>query len=184
MAVQIGARLDAGFDDPLGMLKDCHRRIESFLRVLCHVAEREQEGPLSPEERNAVQAALEYFRVGGQRHTQDEEESLFPRMHKAGAADGLEALAELEQQHCEANQLHAAADRLFSKWLESGSLPAADRASLRTTAARLADLYAEHIRVEEQVVFPHAGECLDAEALASMGAEFRARRSAPARVSR
>lgn len=181
MAVQIGAKLDAGFDDPLGMLRDCHRRIENFLRVLCHVAERSSQEPLGPEERKALQSALEYFRTGGQRHTQDEEESLFPRMHKAGAAESLDALAELEHQHRQADDLHAAADRLFSQWLQAGSLSPADRARLRTTAAQLRDLYAGHIRVEEQIVFPRAGECLDAEAVASMGAEFRARRSTPAK---
>lgn len=30
MAFQIGAKPDSSFDDPIGMLKDCHRRIESF----------------------------------------------------------------------------------------------------------------------------------------------------------
>jgi hypothetical protein len=40
MAVQIGAKPDSGFDDPIGMLKDCHRRIEHFLDILCLVAER------------------------------------------------------------------------------------------------------------------------------------------------
>jgi hypothetical protein len=37
MAIQIGAKPDSGFDDPIGMLKDCHRRIESFLGILCVV---------------------------------------------------------------------------------------------------------------------------------------------------
>jgi hypothetical protein len=35
MAIQIGAKPDSGFDDPIGMLKDCHRRIEHFLNILC-----------------------------------------------------------------------------------------------------------------------------------------------------
>jgi hypothetical protein len=42
MAVQIGARPDSGFDDPIGMLKDCHRRIERFLGILCQVARQAQ----------------------------------------------------------------------------------------------------------------------------------------------
>jgi hypothetical protein len=42
MAVQIGAKPDSGFDNPLGMLKDRHRRIESFLGFLCMLAERAQ----------------------------------------------------------------------------------------------------------------------------------------------
>jgi hypothetical protein len=76
--IQIGAKPDSGFDDPLGMLKDCHRRIEHFLGILCLVAERAQGRDLTEEEIAAVGAALNYFRLGGHRHTADEEESLFP----------------------------------------------------------------------------------------------------------
>lgn len=64
------------------MLKDCHRRIEHFLDILCVVAERAQNRNLTEEERSAVKAALQYFHVGGERHTLDEKESLFPRLPK------------------------------------------------------------------------------------------------------
>src|ERR1017187_1715161 len=80
VAIQIGAKPDSGFDDPIGMLKDCHRRIERFLHILCVVAERAAGRGLTDEETAGVQAALRYFREGGQRHTADEEESLFPRL--------------------------------------------------------------------------------------------------------
>lgn len=178
MAVQIGARPDAGFDDPLGMLKDCHRRIENFLRVLCHVAEKKQQEPLDAEDSSAVRSALEYFRTGGQRHTLDEEESLFPRMHAARAEDSLNALTRLEEEHDEANRLHAEIDGLFLPWIESGQISEARSESLRAAVERLRSLYNEHIRVEEEVVFPSAAERLTPEALAAMGAEFRARRLA------
>ena len=69
MAIRIGSKPDSGFDDPIGMLKDCHRRIESFLGILCVVVDRAQDRNLTDEERDAVKAALEYFRTGGQRHT-------------------------------------------------------------------------------------------------------------------
>ena len=86
MSVQIGARPDSGFDDPIGMLKDCHRRVERFLRILCQVVERAHGRSLDAEESAAVQAALHYFRTGGLRHTADEEESLFPRLRAETAA--------------------------------------------------------------------------------------------------
>lgn len=177
MAVQIGAKPDAGFDDPLGMLRDCHRRIENFVRVLCHVAKRPQEGALSAEEASAIQLALEYFRGGGLRHNQDEEESLFPRLQAGGGADTLRELAQLEQQHCEASELHAVVEGLFTRWIAAGSLSAAERESLRVAAEKLQALYAGHIRVEEEIVFPRAATQLDAKAISAMGAEFRNRRS-------
>ena len=58
MGIQIGAKPDAGFDDPIGMLKDCHRRIEQFLHVLCLVVERAPGRPLTEEEGSAVRSAL------------------------------------------------------------------------------------------------------------------------------
>ena len=66
MGIQIGAKMDSGFDNPIGMLKDCHRRIEHFLGVLCAVVERAQSRGLTEEEIAAVHAAINYFRTGGQ----------------------------------------------------------------------------------------------------------------------
>lgn len=179
MGIQIGAKPDAGFDDPLGMLKDCHRRIERFLGVLCVVAERAQGRELTDEERAAVQAALSYFRAGGQRHTRDEEDSLFPRMRAAGVdpAD-IEKVGGLEHDHQIADSLHNQADKLYSAWLDKGRLDAAEESALRQAAEQLKALYARHIEVEEKQVFPCAAEHLDHAALAEMGQEFRARRAA------
>ena len=41
MPVRIGGRPEHGFDEPLGLLSDCHRRIERFLGVLAAVARGE-----------------------------------------------------------------------------------------------------------------------------------------------
>ncbi|HEY6446113.1 MAG TPA: hemerythrin domain-containing protein [Acidobacteriaceae bacterium] len=179
MAVQIGAKLDAGFDDPVGMLKDCHRRIENFLRVLCQVAQHRPEGALSAEERNAVEAALAYFQTGGQRHNQDEEESLFPRLRETLGRAELEAIHELETEHGEAGKLHALVEGIYSGWMASGSLSSEDRQALLAATDRLQRLYAGHIQIEERVVFPRAAAVLDAKAIAAIGSEFRARRTQP-----
>src|SRR5215469_15627724 len=120
--IQIGARPDAGFDDPLGMLKDCHRRIEHFLNILCVVAGRGKGRSLNDEEIGAIQAALNYFRVGGQRHNADEEKSLFPRMREADAAAQQEDIRGLEHDHRDADEMHRRADELYSKWMKLGAL--------------------------------------------------------------
>lgn len=122
MAVQIGAKPDSGFDDPIGMLIDCHRRIERFLHILCVVADRAAGRTLTEEEKTAVQAALTYFRTGGLRHTADEEKSLFPRLRTNSAAGNVEELDRLENDHRQANELHAAVDRFCSEWIASGRL--------------------------------------------------------------
>lgn len=173
MGIQIGAKPDSGFDDPLGMLSDCHRRIEHFLGILCLVAERAQGRTLTAEETSAVEAALTYFRVGGQRHTADEEQSLFPRLMAAG---GFAELERLEQDHDEADQLHVDIDDLYRSWIASGSLGETDSHRLLASTDRLRDLYKAHIQVEDTVVFPKAAQVLDPIAIVQIGAEFRARR--------
>ena len=173
MGIQIGAKPDSGFDDPLGMLSDCHRRIEHFLGILCLVAERAQARVLTAEEISAIEAALTYFRVGGQRHTKDEEESLFPRLIAAG---GFAELEQLEQDHDEANLLHADVEDLYRSWIATSALDESNSHHLQAATSRLRDLYKAHIQVEDTVVFPKAAQVLDPIAIGEIGEEFRARR--------
>ena len=175
MAIQIGAKLDSGFNDPIGMLKDCHRRIESFLGILCLVVQRAQGRTLTDEERDGIESALRYFRTGGQRHTADEEQSVFPRLRKV-ASDALEQIDSLEKDHREANHLHDSVERSYSIWIECGSLSPTETSSLLAETARLKQLYSDHIEVEEAIVFARAVQVLDSDAIAEIGAEFRHRR--------
>jgi hemerythrin-like domain-containing protein len=175
MPVQIGARRDSGFDDPLGMLQDCHRRIEHFVKVLSTVAARARGRALDTEEFSAVDAALNYFRIGGVRHTADEEESLFPRLR--GRSDApQETVGSLHQEHEQADALHADLDRLFSAWMVSGSLVKDQQAELDAAMSQLDQLYSSHIELEERILFPAAAKLLSREELAVIGEEFRRRR--------
>jgi hemerythrin-like domain-containing protein len=159
------------------MLKDCHRRIERFLQILCVVVERAHGRAMTQEESAAVQAALNYFQLGGKRHNADEEESLFPRLRAASDDPAeLEQVGVLENDHRNAERLHAEIDRLYTAWLQAGRLNAEDEAVLRATAERLQGIYVQHIEIEEKIVFPHAAGRLNKEALAEIGHEFRARR--------
>ena len=176
MAIQIGAKPDSGFDDPLGMLTDCHRRIEHFLDILCRVAERASGRALSDEESAAVRASLEYFRKGGQRHNADEEESLFPRLRAAAQEADFSEIAGLEGDHRDGNQLHEAVEKLYEKWLQGGALALADQDKILSLIQHLKRLYEEHIRMEEQLVFPRAAKLLNRQTIAEIGQEFRKRR--------
>jgi len=176
MGIQIGARPDAGFDDPLGMLHDCHRRIEHFLNIICVVADRAAGRPLGEEESAAIQAALSYFRTGGQRHNADEEQSLFPRM-QAGGAEPVPEIGGLEHDHRDAELLHSRVDSIYSAWIANQAIPPDQQSELKAATDRLKKLYEQHIAIEEKVVFPRAAQTLTPEAIAAIGQEFRARRS-------
>ena len=90
MAIIIGDKPDSDFSDPIGMLEDCHRRIEGFLDVLLTLAGQTQGNAFTDEHRAAVETSLRYFRDAAPKHTADEEESLFPRMRASQHHDAEE----------------------------------------------------------------------------------------------
>src|ERR1700749_1350093 len=140
MGIQIGAKPDSGFDDPIGMLTDCHRRIEQFLKILATVMERAAGRNLTGEETAAGQAALRYFRAGGVRHTADEEESLFPRLRDGSAAESLAKREAPEADHTEAADLHDKIEQLYSAWIAGGGLGLDEQRQLQAATHRLGDL--------------------------------------------
>ena len=176
MAIQIGAKPDRGFDDPLGMLEDCHRRIERFLHVLCVAAAQASGRSLNEEESAAVTAALHYFQEGGRRHNADEEESLFPRLRAAQPDDSQANLAHLEDDHRHTERLHGQVEAIYRKWIDSSTLSSSEQQALLSATSELQRIYTEHIGLEESTVFPHAAQILDKAAIAAIGSEFQARR--------
>lgn len=177
MPVQIGAKTHS-FAEPTGLLSDCHRRIEMFLGSLERVG-RVLEQPLAPEVRAALEAALRYFRDAAPKHTADEEESLFPRLrkiHQAEVEAVLEKLEPLEQEHRRADSLHLEVDKVGRRCLEQGQLSAPDAKRYREALAELASIYKEHIRIEDEVVFPVAGRVLSQGDRSAIAREMDARR--------
>ena len=133
---------------------------------------------LSEDESRSLSTALRYFRNAAPRHTADEEESLFPRIRACGGAEvaaALERVEALEADHTRANQLHADVDRIFSKW-QCAAISAEQEEQLRRDLAELEALYSEHIRIEDDVLFPFADRLLDSEARLEIGREMAGRR--------
>ena len=95
MPVQIGAATH-NFDDPTGLLSDCHRRVEMFLRMLEAVA-KVIDRPSTEETKRALQLALRYFAEAAPKHTADEEESLFPRLRQLPDPEVRSAISRLDR---------------------------------------------------------------------------------------
>lgn len=191
MPISIGAPREHGFDEPLGLLSDCHRRIEQFLDVMIRVVERGGSGAdgggdaraLDREEHAALEAALRYFDFAAPRHTRDEEDSLFPRMRASddpAVPHVLARLDALEADHRHAEAMHLEAARLCRQWLDTGPLPGPDVERLRHALAELRQTYARHIAVEDHEVFPLAGRTLNSSQLAEVGREMARRRGVEA----
>lgn len=182
MPITIGAKRESDFTDPLGMLSDCHRRIERFLDVLITVATAGRGGPLAEEQRGPFETALGYFRNSAPKHTADEEESLFPRMHRLGDPATRELLVRvdaLRQDHIRAEMSHQDVDRLGQAWLTHGSLTESEASRLVNLLGELRQLYSAHIAFEDREVFPAAGRMLSPEDCRAVGAEMAARRGLP-----
>lgn len=177
--IRLGAAPQHGFDEPLGLMSDCHRRIERFLDTMIRVADSSADGVLPPAARSGLETALRYFREAAPRHTADEEDSLFPRMLAASdprARSAAETIARLHAQHAAADALHDAANTLAQRWLDDGGLPLTDLANLRKYLHQLRAIYEEHIAVEDHNLFPLAARMLDHRSLVQVGREMAQRR--------
>lgn len=177
MPIQIGQKPESDFKDPLGLLSDCHRRIEHFLGVLIKVCKKSSGAPMSPTEIAPLEKALEYFRHAAPKHTEDEEDSLFPRLRASrGGQAALERLAALESDHRTASRDHRIVDTLGLLWIKTGALNEQELREMNDALERLSQTYARHIAIEDQELFPLAARALDTDQLTEVGREMAARR--------
>ena len=56
--IQINAPREHTFAEPIGLLSDCHRRIEKFLDQLLRLTQSARGGELSSDSRTAMETAL------------------------------------------------------------------------------------------------------------------------------
>ena len=172
MPIQIGRRPDHTTDQPLGLLSDCHRRIEHFLDVLTAFNRCLEGGVLTPAQREELGAALNVLATAAPKHTADEEQSLFPRLRAAGdprAAQTLEILDRLQRDHDEAERHHAVVDALCRQWLTAGTLSpltwmrCADtsrpcgRITMSTSASRIASFFRRRPACSPQINSSRSG---------------------------
>jgi hemerythrin-like domain-containing protein len=184
MPVQIGTKAHS-FSDPTALLSDCHRRIEMFLGTLEKVGAC-LEQPLTDDARVALESALRYFREAAPKHTADEEESLFPRLRQARDSEVKKALGTLDalqEEHRRADSLHARVDTLGKLCLHEGPLSRQEAQQFREAVAELASIYEQHIRIEDEVVFPAAARTLSETDKSMIAAEMSMRRGMNFRAS-
>ena len=180
MPVVIGGKPESSFADPIGLLGDCHRRIERFLSVLVQIAAEAHGSSLSDDQRKGWDTALRYFREAAPKHTADEEESLFPRLRGINRPEVRALLSRvdtLEEEHVCAGKAHDEVDRLGRLWLDDGSLSPERALRISTLLAQLSELYRRHIAMEDDEVFPLAAAVLSVPERKAIGGEMASRRS-------
>jgi hemerythrin-like domain-containing protein len=177
MPVQIGAKSHA-FTEPLGLLSDCHRRIQMFIGSLRGLAKLNGHS-LSDEGRLALENALRYFREAAPKHTVDEEQSLFPRLkalHPDESALVFADMEVLEGEHQWAEALHAEVDRLGQKYITAGTLSEADASAFQNAVEALFAMYERHIKLEDESLFVFAAKVLSDSDKFAIAQEMAARR--------
>jgi len=159
-----------GFDDPLGVLRACHRRMERQLATLVRLRKHLPLHHADEDARAAAAAILRYFDSAAPDHHADEEASLLPRL-VAARPEMAPFRAAIERDHVELGaRWMRLRPRLAAIVARSGAhLPIRE---VETFCAA----YAAHIASEEGTLLPQAQAALDAATLAAIGGEMAARR--------
>jgi hemerythrin-like domain-containing protein len=159
------------FDDPIGMLSACHRRIERQLATLARLQRHLPEHGCDADARAAARGILRYFDTAEPNHHADEEDSVFARLDSALPDRRATLLAGLEHDHA----------MLALRWRKLRPLLAAIAAGQRANLPpkQVADVtaaYLAHIAREEAELLPLAARTFDSATLVAIGREMAQRR--------
>jgi hemerythrin-like domain-containing protein len=137
---------------PIDHLLACHRRIEQKLDLLV----RALDGP-----GDEIANVFHFFDTNGALHTQDEEESIFPRLTPRVSASETALLNALHAEHETIEALYA-------------RVASGERTS--ETVRELADRYRTHIAREEAELIPLLQAYFDGGDLLAISKEMKQRR--------
>jgi iron-sulfur cluster repair protein YtfE (RIC family) len=172
--IQIGAP-SATLDSPVEHLMACHRRIEQRLDTLVYAVSHLASDRTAAL--GAISASLLFLDTSGVLHTEDEEESLFPRLRPKLSVAETDFIDSLEAEHGEAERIYSELKDLASQITvpEACSAILIDR--YRACAERLRTLYRAHIGTEDRILTAIANRCLDDSELSEISREMRERRA-------
>lgn len=167
----------AGFDEPFAMLDACHDRVRRSLALLARLRAYLREQGCDASARQAARDVLRYFDIAAPLHHEDEERHIFPLL-LAGSPDPevTTLVRQLQQDHLDMAERWAAA-RGALQALAEGTAERLDGAA-EEALDRFAASYADHLRHEDEAVYPAAQALVDREAERAMGREMAARRGA------
>lgn len=167
-----------GFDTPIALLKECHRRVEdqceTLARLLPHLAAHGSDSAAA----EAAKAVVRYFELAAPKHYADEEDDLLPALFESVAGSDAVYLREM------ADGLLADHQALARQWQALRAVLSAviDQQTARLEAAAVqafAEHYRAHIALEEGELFPMAERWLPAQTLEDIGRRMRRRRGEP-----
>ena len=165
----------AGFDQPFDMLDACHDRVRRSLDLLCRLRDYLHSHGCDDSARQAARDVLRYFDIAAPLHHEDEELHVFPPLlAQEHDAPLVTLVRQLQRDHV----------RMAERWATArGPLQAmADGPLTAFTPVQEAafdafvECYADHLRHEDDSIYPAARALLDPGAQSAMGQEMARRR--------
>lgn len=174
------AELGIRIHDPIQHLQHCHEQIERSLSIVHNAVAslKSTEPVLRAEAATALDYELALLHLLAKLHTQDEEQSFFPRLRRTlKDSDGLGELMQFcESQHREGEAIFEQL-ALCVRNLASSRGPSADNqiSRLEDLVGQLTNHYRPHIDLENERLLGQASHYLNALDLDEMTQEMRVR---------
>jgi hemerythrin-like domain-containing protein len=175
------AELGIRVDDPIEHLRDCHQKIERSLVIVQNAvaALRLTEPVLRAEAAAALDYELALLRLLENLHTQDEEQSFFPRLRAKlleDPCDLQELMLSLELQHRQDEATFEELAACMRGFLGSPGERSEERlGQLEGLVAQLAGLCGPHMILENERLIANSRQYLTATDLDEMRQEIRSR---------
>ncbi len=166
-----------GFEAPFEMLEACHERVERMLDLLTRLRKHVAKNGCDAQAAAAAVDVMRYFDLAAPLHHQDEELHVFPAV-LAICNDPLDLLVfRLRQEHLEMESLWGRV-RLALARVAQKDAPTQVLFSQaeQTDMGEFVAIYKDHIRSEEDLVFPEARRVLNPEQIEAISKEMMRRR--------
>ena len=162
--------------DGFAVLDACHRQTLAMLDQLSTLLSRLETVGADAAAMKSAAEIVKFFATTARQHHEDEERHVFPKLATSADAAVVQAVLRLQQDH----------DWLEEDWMELA--PQIDAVAcgqtwfdidlLKEGAAVFSALSADHIALEESLIYPEARARLGAGERREMGREMAARRRA------
>ena len=167
--------------DAVQHLKDCHERIERCLVITQHAinALADTEPVLRVEATAALDYELAFLYLLARLHSDDEEQTLFPRLRANldNDPEGLKPVIQsMEAQHSHEHALFADLAASVNLLFKKGATPADDELrKLQTTFDKLVEMYKPQIKIENEKIIANCPKYLKKNDLDAMLKEMQVR---------
>jgi pyridoxamine 5'-phosphate oxidase len=163
-----------GFDQPIAVLKHCHDKIRQQLATLQKLPAHLAAHGADQQAHDAAKSVLGYFTRSAPLHHADEEDDLLPALracaHGGDATDLAQTEARILAEHRQMEALWRRLEPQLHAIMQGSALLSAG------DAAQFAQLYTEHMTLEESRIAPMALRLLSPAQLAGLGHAMQKRR--------